>query len=92
MLADHRAGLFHFALIDNERNQYKQPAPGRGILRNLMQLNMLLPSDLSNRDRLRFFDAWREQMGELSRLEANLLGMEAYQWAMRRLRAKGKVP
>ena len=92
VLASREAGLFHFALIDNERNQHKQPAPGRGMLRNLMQLNMLLPADLSNRDRMRFFRGWRSQMGELSRLEANLLAKEAYQWAMRRLSAKGKLP
>lgn len=92
VLANYEGGEFHFALIDNERNQRKQPAPGKGLLRNLMQLNMLLPADLSDRDRLRFFTAWHRQMSELSRLEARLLGVEAYQWAMRRLRAKGKLP
>ncbi len=92
VLASREAGLFHFALIDNERNQHKQPAAGRGLLRNLMQLNMLLPTDLSARDRMRFFRGWRKHMAELSRLEANLLGVEAYQWAMGRLRAKGKLP
>ena len=55
-----------------------------------MQLNMLLPSDLSNRDRMRFFCAWREQQADLSQAEAALLARESYAWAMRRLRAKGK--
>lgn len=90
VLADYRGGAFHFALIDNERNLQRRPPPGRAVLRNLMQLNMLLPSDLSNRDRMRFFCAWREQQTDLSRAEAALLAREAYTWAMRRLRAKGK--
>lgn len=84
-------GHFHFALIDNERNVHRSPPEGRGLLRNLMQLNMLLPGDLSDRDRMRFFVEWRKQMPELSSAEAKLLAREAYAWAMRRLKAKGKV-
>ena len=57
-------------------------------LKNLMQLNMLTPSDLTLRDRARFFRAWRRQMRDLSRLEAAILGTEAYNWAMRRLQQK----
>ena len=91
VLAEHGDGQFRFALIDNERNVQKQPPEGRALLRNLMQLNMLLPSDLSNRDRMRFFVNWRKQMSELSAVEAGVLGREAYRWAMNRLRAKGKV-
>lgn len=83
---------FQFALIDNERNVQKSPPEGRAVLRNLMQLNMLLPGDLSGRDRMRFFVEWRRHMPELSDEEAKLLALEAYQWAMRRLRAKGKIP
>jgi hypothetical protein len=90
VLAEYRGGTFHFALIDNERNRQRRPPPGRAVLRNLMQLNMLLPSDLSSRDRMRFFRAWREQQADLSRAEAALLAREAHGWAMRRLRAKGK--
>lgn len=80
---------FHFTLIDNERNVRKVPPPGRSLLRNLMQLNMLLPGDLSRTDRMRFFCAWRRQMRELSPLEAKVLAMEAYHWAMRRQYDKG---
>lgn len=80
---------FHFALIDNERTARFNPPSGRQLLRNLMQLNMLLPADLSGRDRMRFFCAWRRQMRELSRLEAKILAVEAYHWAMRRLEEKG---
>ena len=82
---------FRFALIDNERNVLTNPPAGRALLRNLMQLNMLLPADISNRDRMRFFVEWRQEMTDLSREEAKLLALEAYQWAMRRLGAKGQV-
>jgi hypothetical protein len=91
VLAHHAEGQFSFSLIDNERNIRRQPAPGEGLLRNLMQLNMLLPSDLTNSDRWRFFLAWQAQMPELSPLEARLLAREAWLWAMKRLRAKGKL-
>ena len=79
---------FHFALIDNERTVHRVPPPGRALLRNLMQLNMLAPAELSATDRMRFFSAWRSQMVELSPLEAKILGAEAYRWAMRRLGAR----
>lgn len=90
-LALREEGRFHFSLIDNERNTQGLPPPGKGLLKNLMQLNMLQPADLTRSDRWRFFRAWREQMPELSELEARELATEAYLWAMRRLRAKGKV-
>lgn len=91
VLAARDGDSFVFSLIDNERNVVRQPAAGRGILRNLMQLNMLLPSVVSDRDRMRFFRAWRRQMHDLSDQESQLVAIEAYQWAMRRLRAKGKL-
>lgn len=91
VIAEYDDRTFRFYLIDNERNVHRLPPRSRAILRNLMQLNMLLPSDLSDRDRMRFFVNWRNQLDELTVSETRLLGLEAYQWAMRRLRAKGKV-
>jgi hypothetical protein len=91
VLAELREGNFRFALIDNERNSRQTDAPARGMLRNLMQLNMLPPADLSARDRMRFFTAWRNQLPALSQLEARVLGVEAYHWAIRRLQEKGKL-
>jgi len=82
---------FRFTLIDNERNTQKIPPPGKSLLRNLMQLNMLLPSDLSRTDRMRFFCAWRRQMRDLSMQEAKILGAAAFHWAMRRLHDKGQL-
>lgn len=84
-------GRFRFALIDNERNVQHQPAAGRALLRNLMQLNMLPATDISNTDRMRFFTRWRAQMPHYSDAESKLLAIEAYRWAIRRLRKKGKA-
>lgn len=89
VLADLQHGCFRFTLLDNERLLQKHPPPGKMLLRNLMQLNMLSDDDLSRTDRMRFFCAWRRQMRDLSPIEAKVLGAEAYHWAMRRLYAKG---
>jgi Lipopolysaccharide kinase (Kdo/WaaP) family len=91
VLAHRQQQRFEFSLIDNERNKRSLPTSGKGMLKNLMQLNMLLPSDLTRSDRWRFFMAWRAQMTTLSDAEARLLARESFEWAMRRLRAKGKV-
>ena len=69
----------------------KTPPPGRMLLRNLMQLNMLPPRILSRTDRMRFFTAWRRQMRDLDTIEAKLLAAEAYNWAMQRLYDKGQL-
>ena len=64
---------------------------GLTALRNLMQLNMLVPAELSATERMRFFHSWRQQMRELSTSEAKALAGDAYTWAMRRLYDKGKL-
>lgn len=91
LLAVDTGERFDFALIDNERNRRSRPPDLRGMRRNLMQLNMLLPSDLTCTDRWRFFRAWREAMPTLADAEAEALAIGAYRWAMRRLKAKGKL-
>ena len=91
VLAEWLGGRFRFALIDNERNSRHDMPPGKLLLKNLMQLNMHTPAELSRSDRWRFFQAWRRQMRELSDVEARLVAIESYQWAMRRLDAKGKL-
>ncbi|HEY6131759.1 MAG TPA: lipopolysaccharide kinase InaA family protein [Halioglobus sp.] len=82
---------FRFTFIDNEHNARKTPAPGRMLLRNLMQLNLLTPGDLSRTDRMRFFCAWRQQMRDLSPMETKILATEAYHWALQQLRDKGQL-
>ena len=91
VLAEHRAERYLFSLIDNERTVQKLPPPGRMLLRNLMQLNMLPPRILSRTDRMRFFTACRRQMRDLDTIEAKLLAAEAYNWAMQRLYDKGQL-
>lgn len=91
VLASLHEGGFAFALIDNERTVFMSPPSGKLLLKNLMQLNMLLPSDLTHTDRWRFFLSWRRQMRDLSNLEARILAKESYQWAFRRLHKKGLV-
>ena len=91
VLAEWRGGRFRFALIDNERNSRHDMPPGKLLLKNLMQLNMHTPSELSRSDRWRFFESWRRQMRELSDTDARLVAVESYRWAMRRLAAKGKL-
>ena len=91
VLAHRGCDHFEFSLIDNERNTQYKPAPGKLLLKNLMQLNMHLPSELSRTDRMRFFGSWHSQMRDLSPLEAKLIAIKSYQWAMDRLRAKGKL-
>ena len=91
VLADFSSEGFNFALIDNERTRQYAQAPGKLLLKNLMQLNMLTPDELSRCDRWRFFRAWASEMRELSETESRILAQEAYRWAMRRLDAKGKL-
>ncbi|MEZ5568369.1 MAG: lipopolysaccharide kinase InaA family protein [Halioglobus sp.] len=85
VLAERHGDRFRFALLDNERNQRRSPPPGRMLLRNLMQLNMLPCQVLGKTDRMRFFTAWRAHMLEYSAPEARVMATEAYAWAMRRL-------
>jgi hypothetical protein len=89
VLASLEGGRFRFSLIDNERTVRFKAPPGKGLLRNLMQLNMLPPETLSLTARARFFRSWRRQMKDLSRLECAVLGAEANRWAMRRMNEKG---
>jgi hypothetical protein len=79
---------FRFTLMNNERNTRRIPTPGRLLLRNLIQLNMLPLAVLGRTDRMRFFCAWRRQMRDLSAVEAKILAVEAYQRALRRLPAE----
>jgi serine/threonine protein kinase len=91
VLAQHEHDRFGFFLIDNERNLQQKPPPGKMLLKNLMQLNMLLPADLTRTDRMRFFKAWHSQMRDLSKTEARLLARESFQWAYRRLGVEDKL-
>lgn len=84
-------GRFQFTLTDNEDTLKKLPPPGRSLLKNLMQLNLLPPSALSQTDRMRFLVGWRRQLRELSPIEAKVVAAEAYLWAMQQMYEKGAL-
>jgi len=73
---------FQFTLVNNERTVRKLPPPGRALLKNLMELNLLPGSILSRTDRMRFFVTWRRQMRELSPIEAKVIAAEAFRQAL----------
>ncbi len=91
VLADYRDGTFRFALIDNERTRGRRLPSRRGIRRNLMQLNMLTPAEVTRGDRWCFFLAWRRHHPRLPEAAARRLARDAWHWAARRLRAAGKL-
>lgn len=91
VLATYKGGQFRFALIENEGNLRRQPPPGKLLLGNLAQLNLLLPGDLTRSDRWRCFLSWRRQHPELGHSEARILAVEAYRRAARTLRDAGSL-
>lgn len=91
VLAELRDDRFQFTLINNEHSVKKLPPPGRMLLKNLMELNLLPPSALTRTDRMRFLVAWRRQMRDLSPIEIKVLAAEAYHWAMRLLYERGQL-
>ena len=91
VLAELLDDRFQFTLINNERSVKKQPPPGRRLLKNLMELNLLPPSVLTRTDRMRFFVAWRRQMRDLSPVEAKVLAADAYHWAMKLMYERGQL-
>ena len=47
---------WHFSFIDNERTRRHRKLPEKIRIKNLVQLNLLISSDISKTDRQRFFD------------------------------------
>ena len=82
---------FQFTLINNEHSVKKLPPPGRMLLKNLMELNLLPPSAVSKTDRMRFFVAWRRQMRDLSSIESKVLAAEAFHRAMQLMYERGQL-
>jgi len=82
---------FQFALTNNENTTMQRPPPGKKLVQNLVQLNLLPPADLSRTDRMRFFVAWRRQLRDLSDIETKVIAAEAYHEAMRRMYYTGKL-
>ena len=91
VLANLVDGRFQFCLVDNERTVKKLPPPGRMLLKNLTELNLMPPSALSRTDRMRFFVAWRRQLRELSPIEKKVVAAQAYHWAMQQMYEAGQL-
>jgi len=85
IVAERLEDRFRFTLINNENTVKKLPPPGRSLLNNLIQLNLLPSSALTRTDRMRFFVGWRRQLRELSPIEAKVLAAEAYLGAARQM-------
>jgi len=82
---------FLFCLIDNERNSRHRIIPLKLVKKNLVQLNMLLPTDITRGDRWRFFSSYIGSYERFSERSAKQLAIEVYQIAMGRLSKKGKL-
>ncbi len=80
---------FHF--IDNERNSHHRTIPLKLIQKNLVQLNMLLPTEINRSDRWRFFTAYNAVYPRFTASETRHLANEVYLTAMGRLHKKGKL-
>ncbi|MEM1154374.1 MAG: hypothetical protein AAGI44_09540 [Pseudomonadota bacterium] len=76
---------FRFTLLNNGKAVKRMPPPGRLLLENLIEINMLPPNAVSHSDRMRVFASWKRQMRELSPIETKLLASAAYQGAMLRM-------
>jgi len=91
VLAELLEDRFQFTLINNERTVKMLPPPGRMLLQNLMELNLLPPSAVSRTDRMRVFVGWRRQLRELSPIEAKVVAVEAFHRAMRQMYERGQL-
>ena len=80
-----------FYFIDNERNSHHRAIPLKLIRKNLIQLNMLLPTKVSRSDRWRFFAAYNSAYSRFTTTEITHLANEVYSAAMIRLNKKGQL-
>lgn len=82
-----RAGEVLFYLIDNERNRQFRRAPRRGVLKNLVQIQMLFEQDFSSAERLLFMAAYR-QARDIGEAECQALTVASQQRVNERLHGK----
>ncbi len=80
---------FRFYFIDNERNSRHREIPLKLVQKNLIQMDMLLPQDLSRSDRVRFFHRYCSAYGRFDPQAARSLALAVDQRARARLAAKG---
>jgi tRNA A-37 threonylcarbamoyl transferase component Bud32 len=78
-----------FFFIDNERTRKWPWIPRRWRLKNLVQLNML-PNEITNTDRLRFFDAYMQHNPSV-RLDCSGWARDVMATTHRRFRKRGWI-
>jgi hypothetical protein len=81
---------WHFFFLDNERTKKFRKLPERLRLKNLVQINMFEPGEVSNTDRMRFFKEYWARNKE-SGLEKAALIKSVLNKTRRRLRKKMRL-
>lgn len=81
------AGELQFYLIDNERNrQYRRP-PEKGVLKNLVQIQMQFDADFNDRERALFFAGYGRARG-LDDIACQRLAADSLERVRQRLAGK----
>lgn len=89
VLVTDQDSVFSFYFIDNERNSQHRQIPMKLVVKNLVQLDMLLAKDLSRSDRLRFYKSYITNYGRFEWTEARALAQTVHARSRARLAGKG---
>jgi len=94
LVIEEEGGGVRFVFLDNERTRRYRRLPGRKVLKNLVQLNMIRDGVLSRTDRMRFWRAYRAANptlpGEYKQWVRRVLARTALRW--RRRAQKNREP
>lgn len=77
-----------FFFLDNERNRRYPKIPMRLVRKNLVQINMIIPTVITHTDRLRFFKAYNEVYERFSLDRQRQLAQAVQRISMQRLKQK----
>ena len=91
VLVSQQANEFIFYFIDNERNSSHGKVPLSLVRKNLVQLNMLRPEDLSRSDRMRFARSYLHEYGRFDPIQSRDLLRRVAARTVERQRGKGWV-
>lgn len=79
---------YRFHLIDNERNKQYRTVPYKLVVKNLVQIGMLAGIDISNTDRMRFYQSYLKHYARFNHASSRDLAKEVYNRTMQRLATK----
>ncbi len=85
--AEPGVGELRFYFIDNERNRVFKKAPLRLVIKNLVQVNMIVFPCVTSRDRVRFFLAYLTEFPAIRRVRRGV-SRKVMMLTRRRLKAK----